>query len=89
MNETDFNRVAFGAGIAEGEDAFVYLRRLLVDGKGWFSEVDERQGKEIGLARVYAQEFAHGTSGHNQLINLLADLLDAYQEIIERLGEAA
>lgn len=47
----------------------------------WMGQLDERQRKEIKLARFYATECAHGTTGHNQLILIakMADLLDAHE----------
>jgi len=44
----------------------------------WRTLVDERQRKEIALAEVYARDFNHGTTGHNQLMLIarLAELLD-------------
>lgn len=45
----------------------------------WLDELDERQRKEIEFARMYAQQFGHGTDGHTRLLLLakMADLLDA------------
>jgi hypothetical protein len=44
----------------------------------WQSLLDERQRKEISFAQIYAREYNHGTTGHNQLllINRLVELLD-------------
>jgi hypothetical protein len=45
----------------------------------WIHEnFDERQQKEIQLARIYAERFAHGTDGHSakMIIARLADILD-------------
>lgn len=45
----------------------------------WLDALDERQQKEVKLARLYAtQEFSHGTTGHADLLLIarLADLLD-------------
>ena len=36
-------------------------------------QLDERELKEIKLALIYADQFAHGTAGHNRLI-LIAKL---------------
>jgi hypothetical protein len=46
--------------------------------KDWWLNFDERQLKEIAFSRVYAQQFNHGTDGHNAklIISKLADLLD-------------
>lgn len=45
---------------------------------GWRSELDERQLKELKLAIIYAEDFHHGTTGHNQLMLIakLAEILD-------------
>ncbi len=45
------------------DEEFLALRRLPV-----FYEFDDRQLKEIILARHYADSFAHGTDGHNRLL---------------------
>ena len=44
----------------------------------WDELLDERQRKELALAILYAREFAHGTTGHNQLMLIarLAEMLD-------------
>jgi len=44
----------------------------------WRTELDERQQKEVELARLYARDFAHGTDGHSRLmlIERLAGMLD-------------
>ena len=34
----------------------------------WRDYLDERELKEVGLASVYAKDFAHGTAGHNRLM---------------------
>lgn len=41
--------------------------------------LDDRQQKEVKLADLYARDFNHGTTGHNQLLLIarLAELLDA------------
>jgi hypothetical protein len=43
----------------------------------WISQLTEREQKEVAFARVYAEQFAHGTAGHNRLLLIakLADLL--------------
>lgn len=48
----------------------------------WTQELDERQRKELELARLYAKDFAHGTTGHNQLMLIakLAELLDKTEQ---------
>lgn len=49
-------------------------------------KLTERELKEIDFARVYAKDFAHGTTGHNGLMLLakMADYLD-YLYTIELL----
>jgi hypothetical protein len=44
----------------------------------WADELDDRQRKEIELARLYATKYAHGTDGHHRLLLIakLAELLD-------------
>jgi hypothetical protein len=46
----------------------------------WTQQLDERQQKELKLARLYAKDFSHGTDGHHRvlLIAKLADLLDEF-----------
>lgn len=47
----------------------------------WAQELDERQRKELSLARLYAKDYAHGTDGHSRLMLIakLAELLDKAQ----------
>lgn len=44
----------------------------------WMNALDERQQKELLLARLYAKDFAHGTDGHHRLLLIakLAQMLD-------------
>lgn len=44
----------------------------------WLNNFDERQQKEIEFCRLYAQDFGHGTDGHNAklIIARMATLLD-------------
>ena len=44
----------------------------------WESAFSEREQKEIKFARLYAKDFAHGTTGHNALIVIakMAEALD-------------
>ena len=44
----------------------------------WLSHFDARQLKEIEFCRVYAENFNHGTDGHNAklIIAQMAKLLD-------------
>jgi hypothetical protein len=46
----------------------------------WQAGLDERQRKEIELARVYTRDFNHGTDGHSRLtlIANLAETLDRF-----------
>lgn len=48
----------------------------------WPTILDDRQRKELALARLYAKDFAHGTTGHNQLmlINKLGEMLDRVEK---------
>jgi hypothetical protein len=64
-----------------GEDAEELLSRLIKANKElimWADELDDRQRKEIELARLYATKYAHGTDGHHRLLLIakLAELLD-------------
>lgn len=52
----------------------------------WLNKLDERQQKEIRFAEVYAEEFHHGTNGHNQLI-LIAQLAQLLDDYADRLGK--
>ncbi len=44
----------------------------------WKDQLDPRQRSEVEYCRIYAEQFAHGTDGHNMrlLISQLALLLD-------------
>lgn len=46
--------------------------------KPWETHFDERQRKEIAFCLVYADDFAHGTDGHNirLIVAKMAKLLD-------------
>jgi hypothetical protein len=48
----------------------------------WRQELDERQRKEVLLAQEYARNYAHGTTGHMQLMLIakMAELLDKQEE---------
>jgi hypothetical protein len=50
----------------------------------WQSFFDERQLKEINFNIVYADNFAHGTDGHNArlIVAKMAELLNLIQEHI-------
>ena len=60
----------------------------------WLDEFDERQQKEIRFSRLYAQDFAHGTEGHNAklIIAKMASLLDQADSringLVARLNDA-
>lgn len=53
----------------------------------WDDLIDERQTNEVLLARVYAADFAHGTTGHNQLMLIakMSECLDVYEDALHRL----
>lgn len=57
----------------------------------WIESLNDRERKEVDLARHYAANFAHGTTGHNQLMLLakLAELLDAREPKATNLGSSA
>jgi hypothetical protein len=44
----------------------------------WPRQLDDRQRKELQLARYYAQNLSHGTDGHHRLLLIakLAEMLD-------------
>ena len=44
----------------------------------WETHFDERQRKEIAFCLIYADDFAHGTDGHNVklIVAKMAKLLD-------------
>lgn len=48
----------------------------------WEELLDARQLQEVHLSRVYARDFQHGTTGHNQLmlIDRLAKILDEVED---------
>lgn len=56
------------------------IRKLIAMNKpaSWRSQLDERQLKEVELAVIYAENFHHGTTGHNQLMLIaqMAKMLD-------------
>lgn len=55
----------------------------------WNDLFDERQKKEIAFSRIYANDFNHGTDGHNAkvIIAKMADLLDECERIIAKYGK--
>jgi hypothetical protein len=52
----------------------------------WYSELSEREQKEINLADFYSENLAHGTTGHNQLM-LIAKLGKKLNEYEDRLNK--
>jgi len=50
--------------------------------ESWKEEFDARQVNEIEFARIYADQFHHGTDGHNRLLLIaqMANKLDALQQ---------
>ncbi len=54
----------------------------------WNAHFDERQNKEIAFSRFYAEDFNHGTDGHNAkiIIAKMARLLDQYELLVVGLG---
>ncbi len=57
------------------------VKDAIEDGS-WQLFFDERQCKEIRFDRLYANEYSHGTDGHNArlIIAKMADLLDVIFE---------
>jgi len=57
---------------------------------GWQKNFDDRQRREIELARLYARDFHHGTIGHNALMIIakMADLLDLHEMQAARVEKA-
>lgn len=53
----------------------------------WDENLDEREFQECEFAKKYALDFAHGTAGHNRLMLIakLCEMLDVYEEVIERM----
>lgn len=49
----------------------------------WQSLLDERQRKEVEFALLYSSMFAHGTTGHNQLM-LIAKLASVLIEMEQK-----
>jgi hypothetical protein len=49
--------------------------------ESWAAMLTEREHNELRFARLYAEQFAHGTDGHNRLLLIakLADMLDEQQ----------
>lgn len=47
----------------------------------WVEEFDDRQRKEISLARLYERDYHHGTNGHNDLMIIakMAGILNAFE----------
>jgi hypothetical protein len=53
-----------------------------MDNTIWIKQFEERQKQEIKLARLYAKEFNHGTTGHNALMIIakMAEILDQHEQ---------
>jgi len=56
------------------------LEALLRQGE-WKGVLEQRQLKEVEFAGMYRNQFAHGTTGHNQLI-VIADLTHLLDYIV-------
>lgn len=59
------------------------IKACVVDGDlHWRKLLDERQIKELDLSVLYASDFHHGTTGHNQLMLIakLSEILDTMSE---------
>lgn len=41
----------------------------------WYQDLENRQQKEVDFAKMYADNFTHGTDGHHRLI-LIADMAE-------------
>lgn len=54
----------------------------------WLEQFDERQRKEIEFALLYANQFAHGTDGHNAkiIIARMAAMLDKIHYALAPIG---
>lgn len=66
------------------------IKATIQDGHiNWHSFFDERQLKEIKFDGIYAEQFSHGTDGHNArlIIAKMAELLDLIEKHIEFLPE--
>lgn len=52
----------------------------------WLKLFDDRQQKEIEFAKLYANNYAHGTDGHNAkiIIAKMAGLLDDIKTIVDK-----
>ena len=55
----------------------------------WKSNFNDRELKEIEFCVLYAQQFNHGTVGHNAktIIATMVSILDNAESIINRTGE--
>jgi hypothetical protein len=56
----------------------------------WFKRLDKRQQNEVVFARIYKDEFGHGTDGHNRLtlIATMAEMLDELEDTLTTGEEA-
>lgn len=70
---------------------FKFVDEAFNEDSAWENILDERDEKEVDFARDYSKNYAHGTAGHNRLMLIakLSNLLDAYEEIVDRLIRAA
>lgn len=50
--------------------------------KDWLSHFDDRQRKQITFSRLYAKDFRHGATGHNDMLIIakMAELLDGKEK---------
>lgn len=56
---------------------------------GWLTLFSDRETKEILFAQLYAKDFNHGTTGHNQLLVIakLCEMLTRIEESGVRIPE--
>lgn len=59
----------------------------ILGGGDWSELLNERDGNEALFATMYADEFAHGTAGHNRLMLIakLCTMLDTYEAALEKM----
>lgn len=66
------------------------MQNVTQNNRQWFDGFDSRQRQEIEFSQVYAEEFAHGTDGHNAkmiIAKMARELNDAYQ-MLDDSGKA-
>ncbi len=68
----DFNALLRYFGIIS-ENVTNPVPQLEPEHKAWWTELTDRETEEVRFATLYAEEFNHGTDGHNRL-NLIAKL---------------